>query len=164
MRRKILFLLPIVLTFYIPSIAQIRVGAYTAYGSHSNLWGGGGVSAEFFIHKKIAISPNLTVFFPEKNPTFERWTWEINTNCNYYFLSRDIITLYGLLGANVFITELKSSNRNESYYDAMHEWGFNLGLGSTIKLGRFIPFYETKYSPLENRLALLLGVKLTLFN
>lgn len=126
--------------------AQTRVGGFLGYGSDiENLCIGG--LGEFFINEKMAISPNLTLFFP-KNVGFGKITWwELNANFNYYFIPEGTVSLYGIAGLNFATVKYKY---NDAFFNGSSvsntELGLNLGIGTNFEISNenILPFGELR--------------------
>jgi outer membrane immunogenic protein len=124
--------------------ANNRVGFFLATGSGDIDQVGIGGIAEFAIHDRITLSPNILLYFPESN-AFYKWSfWEINFNGNYYFYNKDIFEFYGLAGLNYTRVKVKEKFGNEnSRSDG--EVGLNLGGGINFQIGKtFVPFSEVR--------------------
>ena len=117
-----------------------RIGAGLAYGSEISA-AGLAVNGEFFLKKKVAVSPGFIFYFED--------AWEVNGNINWILSGNDAILPYVITGLNLI-----SSNSNS-------EIGVNAGIGSNFDIGgRSRPFAEVKYV-LGNadQLVLLGGIK-----
>jgi outer membrane immunogenic protein len=145
--------------------AQTRLGAQLGYGSATEQWGAG-ANAEIFINDKMAISPDLLLYFPEKKSGVRYSFWEINANFHYYVLSEDVVGLYGLAGLN-FITsrEKFESSIVDDYDNSNTDLGLNLGIGLNVVLGELVPYAELKYVVGNvDQAVVMAGVKIQLFD
>lgn len=162
--KKIFLLAAISLLISTGSFAQIRLGGLLGYGSEVEQWGLG-VNAEFFINEKMAISPNLLFYFPEKRGGFKYSFWELNGNFHYYFLSEEPVSLYGLAGLNLLNAHVKVDNNSfvGSYENSDSELGLNLGIGANFHVGGVLPYVELKYVAGDaDQAVVMLGVKFPL--
>ena len=127
------------------SFAQARIGGMLGYGSETEQWGLG-VNGEFFFHERMAITPSLFFYFPETHGGFKFSYWEANGDFHYYFLSQDVVSLYGLAGLNLTTAKVRRDNNFiDGGESSNSEAGINLGFGANLKLGSIIPFGELKY-------------------
>ncbi|MFZ6012318.1 MAG: outer membrane beta-barrel protein [Bacteroidota bacterium] len=160
--KKVFLLTAISLVFCAASHAQIRLGALFGYGSEVEQ-PGLGVNAEFMLNDKMAISPNLLFYFPEKFTGGKYSYWELNGNFNYYFFDKDAIAVYGLAGLNVTTIKVKYDNNSFFASASDSEFGLNIGGGVNFNAGGIIPFSEVKYTLSDfDQLVLILGIKFPL--
>jgi outer membrane immunogenic protein len=140
--------------------SQTRIGAFLGNGSEVSRWGIG-ANAEFFINDKMAISPSILFYFPEKSNGVKVSVWEVNGNFNYYFLQQDVVGLYGLAGLNVTGVKVKYDNSFFGSGSASDSnVGINLGIGANFNVGSVLPFAEIKYVVSDYDQAVInLGVK-----
>jgi outer membrane immunogenic protein len=129
------------------SFAQIRIGGFLANGTDIERWGVG-ANAEFFINEKMAIQPNLTLFFPESAGDYKFGFWELNADFHYYFLSQDVVSLYGKGGLNYFTATVKYDGPSTGFdiSGSDSEVGLNLGIGANFNVGSILPFAELKFT------------------
>lgn len=120
------FLLIIVLFAAILSISHAqRIGGGLAYGAEIKS-AGLAINGEFFLKKKLAISPALIFYFED--------AWEANGNINFILSGNDAVLPYVIGGLNII-----SANKNS-------EVGLNAGIGANFDIGgRARPFAEAKY-------------------
>jgi outer membrane immunogenic protein len=156
---KKLFLLTVIsFACYGASFAQTRVGGMLGYGSEVEQWGLG-INAEFFIKENMAIAPGLLFYFPEKNNGVKVSFWELNGNFEYYFITEEPVSVYGLAGLNLTTAKV---NFDDDVFDddSNSELGLNLGIGANFHVGNVLPFAELKYVAGDyDQAVLLLGVK-----
>jgi hypothetical protein len=159
--KKLLLILGISMVFTAASNAQIRVGGMLGYGSQISQWGLG-LNGEFFINEKMAIAPSLLFYFPEKSGGYKYSYWELNGNFHYYFLSQEVVSLYGLAGLNMTTARIRRNNDFINGVDRSNsQAGLNIGFGANFNLGTVIPFAELKYIAGNiDQAVLFLGVKL----
>jgi outer membrane immunogenic protein len=145
--------------------AQIRIGGFLGFGTEVEN-PGLGINGEFTINDKVSISPNLLFYFPKKNGGVKQSVWELNGNVNYYFVSDNSFSFYGLAGLNV--TNVKVKYNNFFGYDGSasdSELGLNLGIGANFTAGNILPFAEMKYTISDfDQLVIMAGIKFPLRN
>ena len=95
--------------------------------------------ATFRISQKVAIAPDITVYFPDEEESgFESFVG-INLNGHYIFEADPNYHIYGLGGLNITAFETVFDSDSEA------ELGLNLGLGGEYHLDDFSLFSELKY-------------------
>ena len=143
--QKILYTVIVLFIAVTSAVSQVRVGGMLGYGSEVEQLGIG-VNAEFHINDKMSLAPNLFFYLPEKTGGVKLSYWELNADFHYYFLSADVIGLYGLGGLNLTTAKFKADDTFLNGREDSHsELGLNLGLGANFDLGTVIPFAELKY-------------------
>ncbi len=146
------------------SVAQVRLAPFLAYGEGLNCWGLGAY-AEMVIDDRLSFSPYFTQYFPESlndNPRLSGW--ELNGNVNYYVVSGDVASLYGLAGLNYTNIRTRTSTPSENVVDNDGNFGFNFGIGTMVNIKDYLfPFVEGKYTAGGySQAGLIIGVKFQL--
>jgi outer membrane protein X len=136
----------------------IHVGGFLGYGSDEIKRGNFGFIAEFMLNDKMAISPDLTFYFPKDENNYKLKWYEINGNFNYYFVNTSSVGFYGLAGLNFTHARAKFDNGNDS---GNGEVGINLGFGlNFIVNDKIQPFTQMKYVVSDyDHASILFGVK-----
>jgi outer membrane protein X len=164
MKKGVLLTL-ISLTFCAASYAQVRIGGFLGYGSEVEQLAIG-ANAEFFLNEKMAIAPSLAFYLPEENGPYKLNVWELNGNFHYYFVSEDMISVYGLGGLNFTSVHVKIDGGGffDDVDDSETEIGLNIGGGINFKVtDKIIPFGELKYAISDfDQVAIFFGVKFQL--
>lgn len=142
--KRILTTVVLTLVVVVGSHAQYRLGAGLAYGSDVEEFGIG-ANGEFFLNKKVAVSPSVIVYFLENSPNEDRSFWELNTNINYYFANEGALEVYALGGVN--LGTAKNDRRGiDNDDDATTELGLNLGIGTNFDINSSVkPFAQLKF-------------------
>lgn len=125
---------------------ETRIGGFLAYGTEiKNV--GIGVNAEFPIIENLTISPGFIYYLPKKEYGIKVNWFEVNANANYYFISQDNMSVYGLGGLNYSSVKVSVDATWMGNYSASDgRFGLNLGGGINFKIGgSLIPFAELKY-------------------
>lgn len=139
--------------------AQFRVGAMLGTGTEIDRWGLG-VNAEYLFNEKMGVAPKLFFYFPEDVPGAKLSFWELNADFHYYFLSEDIVSIYGLAGLNFLFGKINYDNDLLLDDRTNNDVGLNLGIGANIHVGTVIPFAELKYVAGDaDQAVIFLGVK-----
>ena len=142
------------------SFGQARIFPGLVFGSEIETAGitfGG----EFFVSKKVSISPDFIFYFANKESRVSGGNkvetktnlWELNGNVHYYFVDNSNIAFYGLGGLNYSHVgyEYKRTDVDsgviESQFDGSDgEIGLNFGVGANFPVRRnFTPYAELKY-------------------
>ncbi|HEY9006388.1 hypothetical protein [Ohtaekwangia sp.] len=123
--------------------AKNRAGFLLAAASDDiNEVGIGGI-AEFVVAKRVTISPQMILYFPEDRGNYDINYLEINVNANYYFYNKDIFEFYGLGGLN-FTRQHIHYEYNRSDYNNL-EIGLNVGGGINFEVSKtVVPFSELR--------------------
>lgn len=142
--------------------AQTRLGGFLGYGSEEIGQWNIGLIAEFMLNDKMAISPDLTLYFPETSGAYKYSWYELNGNFNYYFVSDGDFNLYGIAGLNFTHAKAKHENNGNVYSNG--EIGINLGFGFNFLVNnKIIPFTQLKYVVSDyDHAAFTAGVKVNL--
>jgi outer membrane immunogenic protein len=151
------------LTFCAASYAQVRIGGFLGYGSEIEQLAIG-ANAEFFLNEKMAIAPSIAFYLPQEDGPVKTNLWELNGNFHYYFVSEDMISVYGLGGLNFTTVHVKFDGFGADFDDSQTEIGLNLGGGINFKVtDKIIPFGELKYAISDfDQVAIFFGVKFQL--
>jgi outer membrane protein X len=151
------------LTFCAASYAQVRIGGFLGYGSEVEQLAIG-ANAEFFLNEKMAIAPSIAFYLPEESGPYKLSVWELNGNFHYYFVSEDMISVYGLGGLNFTSVHLNYDGPGFGGDNSETEIGLNLGGGINFKVtDKIIPFGELKYAISDfDQVAIFFGVKFQL--
>jgi outer membrane immunogenic protein len=158
--KKLFVLIVISLACYGASSAQVRVGGMLGYGTEVEQWGLG-LTGEFFLNEKMSIAPGLLFYFPEKNNGVKVSVWELNGNFQYYFVTDEPVSVYGLAGLNLTTVKVKFDDTFPGTADnSESELGLNLGIGANFHVGNVLPFAELKYVAGDiDQAVISLGVK-----
>lgn len=150
--KKLLSILFIVLSLLLvshsTSIAQehgTKLGFGVVYGSEVETAGIQG-NAVFRISPRIAIAPDIAIYFPddEDTPGFIDNFWTFNFNGQFMLDTDPDYHIYALSGLNVSTIEFEGTDDSES------ELGLNLGLGGEYHLDSFSLFSELKYVVIDD--------------
>lgn len=117
-----------------------KLGVGILYGSEVET-AGIQANATFRVSPRVAIAPDISIFFPddEDTPVFiDNW-WTANLNGHFMLDVDPDYHIYGLGGLNVTTIGFEGSDESES------ELGLNLGLGGEYHLNGFSLFSELKY-------------------
>ncbi|MBT1702812.1 outer membrane beta-barrel protein [Chryseosolibacter indicus] len=139
--------------------AQIRVGGMLGTGTDIDRWGLG-INAEYLFNEKMGVAPKLFFYFPEDTGVGKISFWELNADFHYYFLSEDVVSVYGLAGLNFLFGKINYDN--DLFLDdrSDSDVGLNLGVGANFFVGKVIPFAELKYvAGGADQAVIFLGVK-----
>jgi outer membrane immunogenic protein len=161
---KMIFTITVLLTLALPSQAQVRVAPFLAYGDQLGLWGLGAYT-EILLNEKMSVTPNFTQYFPKDFDNVPRRSaWELNANLNYYFVSGEVGSLYGLAGLNYTHMRLRTETAFADEVENDNNVGLNVGLGTMVRLNDLImPFVEAKYTAGGySELSVMIGVKFDL--
>lgn len=117
-----------------------KLGVGVLYGSEVETVGIQ-ANATFRVSERVAIAPDVSIFFPddEDTPVFIDSWWAVNLNGHFMLDTDPDYHIYGLGGLNVTTIEFEGSDDSES------ELGLNLGLGGEYHLDGFSLFSELKY-------------------
>lgn len=114
-----------------------RLGLGLAYGSEVKA-GGVAINGEFFLSKRIAISPAAIFYFDK--------AWEANGNLNFILAGSSSVLPYAIAGLNIFSS---SGSTNLAA---------NLGFGANYKISRKSRlFTEAKFELGESQQFVILG-------
>lgn len=124
-----------------------KLGFGVFYGSEVETAGIQG-NAVFRVSPRVAIAPDVAIYFPddEDTPGFIDNFWEFNLNGQLMLALDPDYHIYGLGGLNVTTVEIDGADDSES------ELGLNLGLGGEYHLNSFSLFSEIKYVVIDDPL------------
>jgi hypothetical protein len=137
----------IVILFILPctAFAQRRAGLFMAYGTKPEKPAFGG-NYEFFIDKKLSLSPSLLVYVEESTPTFRHFWMEVNFNGHYYAYTYGKFEFFALGGVNYTYHDYKDKVIRELSYRT-GSFNLNFGGGVNFKISdRIMPFSEIRYA------------------
>lgn len=146
MKKYILLLFVVVMSAGVASAqTPIRLAPFLGYGSDVIKQTHVGFLAEFMINSKMAISPDLILYFPKIN-NYQKQSWyELDGNFNYYFVQEKGFHLYGLAGLNYTRVKYRDTRTDRIYGDD-GRIGINLGFGMNfVASRRVLPFIQMKY-------------------
>ncbi|TCO07916.1 outer membrane beta-barrel protein [Natronoflexus pectinivorans] len=150
MRKKILFVLALVVIGTATSFGQWRFGGGLSLGTEADAGDlGFGLSprADYTINENFRVASNFTYWFVDSDYT----SWALNGDVHYTFAGDEELNFYGLAGLNY--SKLSSSFGGLSVSSS--EIGLNLGAGANM--GMF--FGEIKYETTwTGQLVLSVGV------
>ena len=117
-----------------------KLGVGVLYGSEVETAGIQG-NATFRVSPKVAIAPDISIYFPDDDdtPGYIDSFWALNLNGHFMLDTDPDYHIYALGGLNVSTIEYEGTDDSES------ELGLNLGLGSEYHLNNFSLFGELKY-------------------
>lgn len=136
--------------------AQSRIGGGFAYGTDVEEFGLN-LNGEFFLKSKLAIAPELNIFFVEGDNGF----WTINADGHFYFAGSGAASVYGLAGLNLSTVTFERANGED---DSDTELGLNFGIGANFDINSSImPFGQFKFVLNDYDQAVLsFGIRFTL--
>jgi hypothetical protein len=135
----ILFILPCV------AYAQRRAGVFIAYGTKPAKYALGG-NYEFFIDKKLSLSPSLLIYFRQSDSVYRQFWFEVNFNGHYYVYTYKKLEFFALGGVNYTYHDSKDKVIPEDSYRT-GTFNLNFGAGVNFKIAsRFMPFSEMRYA------------------
>jgi outer membrane protein X len=121
-----------------------RLGFFLAAASGDIDEVGIGGIGEFKVAKKVTISPQFILYFPEDRGDRDVNYLEVNVNANYYFYNKDIFEFYGLGGLNFTRRHIDYDNNGWNDNDDL-EIGLNVGGGINFEVNKsFVPFSEIR--------------------
>jgi outer membrane immunogenic protein len=121
-----------------------RLGFFLAVASGDIDEVGIGGIGEFKVAKKVTISPQFILYFPEDRGPYDVNFLEVNVNANYYFYNKDIFEFYGFGGLNFtrWHTDWDDNRVNDN---SDVEIGLNVGGGINFEVNKsFVPFSEIR--------------------
>lgn len=162
----LLFIFSLGIIFTGQAQKDIRIGAFLAYGSEiENM--GIGANAEFPILENLTVAPSIIYYLPKEEFGI-KFNWlELNANANYYFLSNESLSVYGMGGLNYSSVKVSYSDDylfGNGYSSTDGRIGLNLGGGIHLNLGSpIVPFAAVKYVIIDGgQLVAAAGVKYSL--
>ncbi|SKB97818.1 outer membrane beta-barrel protein [Alkalitalea saponilacus] len=154
MRKKILFVLALVVIGTATSFGQWRFGGGLSLGTEADggdLGFGLSPRADYTINENFRVASNFTYWFTDSDYT----SWAFNGDVHYTFAGDEAMNFYGLAGLNYSKVSwnFEFMGIKESYSNS--EIGLNLGAGANMGMFFGEIKYETTWS---GQLVLSVGV------
>lgn len=135
---------------------------------------GATVNGIYELNPSFQISPSFTIFYPHKTEESSGNSLSVSSmmfdiNGHYIFNPQDRFEYYGLAGLNILLTKMKSTYTGSAEFkESDNAPGFNLGVGTSIKLFEKVSFnaearylFNNKYNQLLLKGGILLSIDRT---